>query len=129
MSQKNRLRKVFLAIVKFHKMSQMSQPNVTPATFSVRKIDYGLWNIPVKTDTNSTQKKNHPPKGRFCPSIDLVCKVEKSALENSSVSFRRSTFRVSFLGFMQKRPRNCDAKLSVANSFNEGKLDRRLFKL
>jgi len=60
MSQKNRLRKVFVAIVKFHKMSQMSQPNVTPATFSVRKIDYGLWNIPVKTDPNSTQKKITP---------------------------------------------------------------------
>ena len=29
--------------------------------------------------------------------------MEKSALEFSSVSFRQSTFRVSFLGFMQKR--------------------------
>ena len=71
-------------------------------------------------------------QGRFCPSIDLVCKVEKSALENSSVSFRRSTFRVSFHGFIQKRHRNhsISPKLSVANSFNnEEKLDRRLFKL
>jgi len=71
-------------------------------------------------------------EGRFCLSIDLVCKVEKSALEYSSISFCRSTFRVSFHGFMQKRPRNhsIPPKLSVANSFNkEGKLDSRLLKL
>jgi len=58
--------------------------------------------------------------------------VEKSALENSSVSFRQSTFRVSFHRFMQKGPRNrlIPSKLSVANSFNnEGQLDRRFFKL
>ena len=64
--------------------------------------------------------------------MDLVCKVEKSALENSSVSCRRSTFRVSFHGFMRKRPKNLSIppKLSVANSFNnEGKLDHRFFKL
>jgi len=70
--------------------------------------------------------------GRFWQSIDLVCKVEKSALENSSGSFRRLTFRVSFHRFMQKRHQNdsIPPKLSVANSFNnEGKLDCRLFKL
>ena len=71
-------------------------------------------------------------QGRFCPSIDVVCKVEKSGLENSSVSFRRSTFRVSFHGFMQKRTRNnsIPPKLSVANSFNnEGKFDCWFFKV
>ena len=71
-------------------------------------------------------------EGRFCLSIDLVCKVEKSALKNSSVSLRQSSFRVSFHGFMQKRPRNLPIppKLSEANSFNnEENLDHRLFKL
>ena len=56
---------------------------------------------------------------RFCPSINLVCKVGKSTLENSSVSFRRPTFPVSFHGFMQKRPRS----RSIPTFNNEGKLD------
>jgi len=84
---------------------------------------YTIWQIWSKERVN---------KCRFCLSIDLVCKVEKSALENSSLSFRQSTFRVSFHGFVQKRPRNYSIppKLSVANSFNiEGKVDRRVFKL
>jgi len=53
-------------------------------------------------------------------STDSVCRVEKPALENSSVSLRRSTFQVSFLGFMEKRPRNRTTapKLSVANTLN-----------
>jgi len=46
-------------------------------------------------------------KGHICPSIDLVCKVEKTALEKSSIFVRRSTFQVNFHGFMQKRPRHC----------------------
>jgi len=45
-------------------------------------------------------------QGRVCPSIDVVCKVDKTALKNSSVFVRRSTFRVSFHRFMQKSPRN-----------------------
>ena len=78
-------------------------------------------------------------------SIDLV---EKSALENRAdfstrsilsslssikdISFIRSTFRVSFHGFMQKRRRKCSIppKLCIANSFNnEEKLDRRLVRV
>jgi len=45
LSQENGFRKVFLAIVKFHKIS-----NVTPVTCLVKRMDYGLCNIPVKTD-------------------------------------------------------------------------------
>ena len=47
MSQENGSRKIFLVIVQFHEMFT----NVTPVTFSVRQIDYGLCNIPVRTDS------------------------------------------------------------------------------
>jgi len=73
-------------------------------------MDYGIFQL---RPTLIALKKIHPPKGRVCPSIDLVCEVEKSALENTSVSFRRSTFRVSFLGFMQKRLRKRGRKKKI----------------
>jgi len=73
-------------------------------------MDHGFWKIPARND----------PKGTSCPWIDLVCKVEKTALENSSVSVRSSTFRLTFHRLMQKRPRNrsIPPNLSAATSFN-----------
>ena len=68
--------------------------------------------IPTNKQTNKQTDERTFSQGRFCSSIDLVCKVEQCALENSSVSLHR----LSFHGFMQKRPRNLSItpELSVA---------------
>ena len=111
---------------------------------SFPRRSFPLCKISRSTDRNDTHpdafkgaNKNLYASGwvsecRFCPSIDLVSTVEKTSLENSSVSVHWSTFGVRFHRFVTKRPRNrsIPPKFSVANSLNKhGNLDRRLFKL
>jgi len=71
-----------------------------------------------KVEGERSRAFQYDNQGHVCPSIDLVCKVdsEKIALENSSVSVRRSTFRVSFYGFMQKKPRNREKSFDPARA-------------
>jgi len=65
--------------------------------------------------------KRFRPVGRFCLSMDWVCKMQTTTLENLSVSFRQSTFGWVSCGFLEKRPRNrlIPPKLGAANSFNK----------
>jgi len=79
-------------------------------------------------------QRTHQPTHHFLSTVPWKTRAYLSVdqLENSSVSVCRSTFRVSFHGSMQRRPRNrlILPKLSFANSFNNvGKLDRQLSKL
>jgi len=46
-------------------------PNVTLVTFSMRKMDYGLWNIPVRTNPYSDPRTNSGVL-RKCPTWDII---------------------------------------------------------
>ena len=115
----------------FAREKKIGLSRLNPNLWNKKRLNPILNNI-LGIHSSQIWWKKYRIEGRFCPSIDLVCKVGKSALENSSVSFRRSTFLVSFHGFIEMRPRNrsIPPKLCVANSLNnEGKLDCRLFKI
>jgi len=64
--------------------------------------------------------------------VAVCCSVLQCAAVCCERIFPSINFSSECHGFMQKRPRkySIPPKLSVANSFNnEGKLDRRLFKI
>jgi hypothetical protein len=69
---------------------------------------------------------------RFCSSINWVCKIQKTAVENLGVSFRQSTFDWISWGFLEKRPRHrlIPPRLSAADSLNkDGKIWSSTFRL
>jgi len=90
---------IFLADQKMYSvgLSRMHED----ARFHSRSVPKLITTSIIEESTRSREGQGH-----VCVSIDLVCKVGKITLEKSSVFVRRSTFRVSFHGFIQKRPKN-----------------------
>ena len=84
----------------FAREKKIGLSRLNPNLWNKKRLNPILNNI-LGIHSSQIWWKKYRIEGRFCPSIDLVCKVGKSALENSSVSFRRSTFLVSFHGFIE----------------------------
>ena len=67
----NTLLVTFVTFVTFYGTDVTSvTPNVTPVTFSVRKLDNGLRNVAVKTDSSSLF---HVMYGSFTCDVGLFC--------------------------------------------------------